>query len=241
MGYVLILMVFELIGVFMVSRRLTDKLYILFLKIFRTRSIALPILIILLFPGTIIHELSHLFTAEILGVKTGKLTLVPESIKEERMQLGGVELVPTDPFRRSVIGLAPFLIGLTALCMLSYLLPQYWFDTLFAYRTKTLFSSPSLYLLSSTIYLLFAVSATMFSSKEDMKGVIPLGIVLGILGMGMYIAGIRIGLTAELEKNTEGVLSAIARSLSAVIVLNLCLYFISSFFIWGITKIEKHE
>ena len=232
--------ILELFGLYLISRKLTNQLYHIFFAVFHTRSLALPFLIALLFPGTIIHELSHLFTAEILGVKTGKLTLVPESIKEERVQMGSVELTRTDPFRRSIIGLAPFLTGLTALFILSTLLPDFWNKAILAYQQNRLLSSPYSYFVLLTSYFLFCISATMFASREDMKGVIPLGIVLGILGIGIYFAGIRIGLTMELEKTIEGFLSAIAKSLSAVIFLNLCLYFISSICIRAIPRVKTH-
>ena len=138
----------------------------------------------------------------------------------------------TDPFRRSIIGLAPFVTGLMGLIGLSWILPNLWRDTLAAYNQEVLFSSPSSYLLLLTSYLLFCISNTMFSSTEDMKGVIPLASVLGMIGAGMYVTGVRIGITGVLEEKVVAVLSAISKSLSVVLVLNLLLYITASAGIW---------
>jgi len=167
-----------------------------------------------------------------LGVKTGKLNLAPESIEGSQIQTGSVELVQTDPFRRSVIGLAPFFVGLTALFVLSSILPNLWNNTISAYNQGILFSSLSLYYLLATLYFLFAVSTTMFASKEDMKGVIPLAIVLGMIGGALYFTGVRIGITEELTKSVTGILSAIVQSLSLVLFLNLFLYVLAAAGVW---------
>jgi hypothetical protein len=238
MGQLLLLLIAELIGLYVLSRRLTQRLFMTFLVLFRHRSFAISAVTILLFPGTVIHELSHLFTAEILGVRTGKLTLAPESIEHDDINVGSVEFRETDPFRTSVIGLAPFFVGLIWLIGLSWILPNLWQDTLTAYNQGVLFSSSSLYLSLLISYLLFAISNTMFASPEDMKGVIPLVAVLGILGTAGYMAGFRVGLTGVLEKNAVAVLSAISKSLSVVLFLNLILYLTTSAGIWIIKRLE---
>ena len=227
-----LLITLEIVGLWVLSQRLTKSIFTTFLLLFRHRSIAVSAITLILFPGTVIHELSHLFTAEIVGVRTGKLTLEPElTDEEEDIRSGSVQLSQTDPFRRSVIGIAPFVIGLTALIGLSWVLPTVWNDMLIAFQNNILFSSPSLYLLSLISYLLFAVSNTMFSSPEDMKGVVPLAIVIGILLSGTYVAGIRVGITEELSQTIIGVLGTIAQSLVMVLILNAFLLLLSTLFI----------
>jgi hypothetical protein len=210
----------EFIGLFILSRRVTRGIFLTLYRVFRLRSIAVSLTTFVLFPGTVIHELSHLFSAEILGVKTGKLELAPESIEEEDIRVGSVELTQTDPFRRATIGLAPFFIGVIALLGLSSILPNLWKETTIAFQNNTLFSSPSSYLLPLTSYLLFCISNTMFASKEDMKGVVPLAIVLGILGGAIYMAGFRVGITGGLLIWTQTLMTNIAQSLGVVLVIN---------------------
>jgi len=221
----------EIVGLWILSQRLTKSIYTTFLLLFRHRSVAVSAITLILFPGTVIHELSHLFTAEILGVKTGKLELAPESIEEEDVQVGSVELRESDPFRRSAIGLAPFVIGLIGLIGLSSILPGLWNDTVLSYNNGVLFSSVSLYLCILVSYLLFSISNTMFASPEDMKGVVPLAIVLGILGASGYMAGFRIGVTGVLELQIVEVLQAISKSLGVVLILNAFLLLLSTLFI----------
>lgn len=189
----------ELFLLSLVSRKLTQGLYVLFFRISGSKTIAMTILILLLFPGTVIHELAHLFVAEILRVRTGKLTLVPESLEEAEIKTGSVAIAHTDPFRRTLIGLAPVYVGIAALAAIS--------------------SLPVLPIL--TFYGMFAVSNSMFSSKEDMKGVIPFAITVGLFASAGYFAGLRIGLTGELLTKLSLVTETLVRSLGIVLGVNL--------------------
>jgi len=172
----IVYLTFELIGLYLLSRWLTQTLYGLFHALFRTRSISVSLVTLLLFPGTVVHELSHLFTAEILGVRTGKLTLVPEGIQHEEIQTGSVAIAKTGPFRRSVIGLAPLIVGMLAVATLTYL----YANDVFVKNNIVI----TLY-----YYLLFSISNSMFPSAVDMAGVWQLMVTILIIAIG---AGIRI-------------------------------------------------
>lgn len=178
--------------------------------------IGVRFMVVLLFPGTIIHELSHLFTAEILGVRTGKLSLVPEGLEGpdgQEIQAGSVAIAKTDPIRRTVIGLAPVFVGLAVLAGLSYFLS----------------SSPYSHTTITTIllyYLLFTVSNTMFSSREDMKGVIPVFITLSLFTTAAYVAGVRFTLTGKALELAQQVISSLSQSLLLVLAVNILLLLI---------------
>jgi len=204
-----------------------------------SRPVAVSLVTALFFPGTVIHELSHLFTAEILGVQTGKLSLAPESIQGNDINVGSVQLQSTDPVRRSVIGLAPFFVGLIGLFTLSSILPNLWMNVVTAYRQGILLSSPSSYFILLTSYVIFCISNTMFASKTDMKGVIPLAIVLSMIGAIVYISGIRISVTGPLEETVLRILSAVSKSMSVVLLMNLTLFLLSSLGVWGIHRLWK--
>lgn len=78
-------------------------------------------------PGTIIHELSHWIVAEVLQVRTGEISIFPDSSTEDDTQrLGSVATEKTDPFRSFLIGLAPFITGILILIILGQLLSQGW-------------------------------------------------------------------------------------------------------------------
>ena len=71
---------------------------------------AIVLYAIVLFPGVLLHELSHWITANILRVKTGKFSVLPKSIADGSVQLGYVEYYKTSkvgPIRESLIGTAP--------------------------------------------------------------------------------------------------------------------------------------
>lgn len=92
------------------------------LLLFRTTKPGIYLFSILVLPGTILHELSHWLTAELLGVKTGAITILPSlsgQTKEE--QLGSVATAKTDPLRGFLIGIAPLLTGLLVLVVLGQL------------------------------------------------------------------------------------------------------------------------
>lgn len=201
-----IILLAELALLYFFSRRVIQTLYGLLQKITNSRTIAIWLVSIILFPGTVVHELAHLFTAEILGVRTGKLTLVPESLEGTEIKAGGVMIAQTDPFRRTLIGLAPVSVGIIVLAALS--------------------SLPFLPLL--TFYGMFAVSNSMFSSKEDMKGVIPFTITLALFLIAGYFAGFRFGLTGELLTKLSLVIETLVRSLGIVLGVNLVVLLLTS-------------
>lgn len=204
----------ELIVLYFLSSSVTKRLFLLFMRIFRSRPVAISLLLALQFPGTVIHELSHLFTAEVLGVKTGKLTLEPESIREASIQAGSVMIAESDPFRRYAIGLAPLVWGMVVLTAISYFL-------------QTLHTvEPWMYALLG--YLLFAVSNTMFPSPEDVKGIWPFLIVVSIFLLLGYLVGFRMQLSGIVLATTVEMLETLVKSLGMVVGINVLLALCSS-------------
>ncbi len=216
----LLILLIELVILFLLSRYVTQLLYGLFLLIFRSRSVAISATTLLFFPGTVVHELAHLFTAEILGVHTGKLSLVPENLEEDEIQAGSVQIAKSDPFRRYLIGFAPLIVGLVILAALSYWLPSLLQQATAAARSGNLLTSSSTYLVSLLIYLLFVISNSMFSSKEDLKGFFAFAITIGILVGAGYIAGIRIELTGTALEFANRILDGLVKSTGLVLAIN---------------------
>lgn len=203
----LLILIVELLLLYLLSRQVIQMFYSLMHRVTRSRSVAIWITTIIFFPGTVVHELAHLFVAEILRVRTGTLTLVPESLEGSEIKAGGVMIAETDPFRRTLIGLAPVIWGIVTLAALSYFLLQ---------------NINSITVITIIIfYGMFAVSNSMFSSKEDMKGVIPFTITVGLFAAAGYIAGLRIGLTGELLTGSRLVIQTLVRSLGIVLAVNL--------------------
>lgn len=203
----------ELLLLSFVSKRYTQTVFLCILRIVRSRTIAVTIITILLFPGTVLHELSHLFTAEILGVHTGKLTLIPESIEEDDIKSGSVAIAHSDPFRRTAIGIAPFINGLIVLTALSW-----WFTK--AIEGQWLIISLEL-TLGIIFYLILTVTNTMFTSKEDMVGVVPVFLTIAILLVTGYIAGLRITLPTTITDTIESIIIAFTQNMGVILGINI--------------------
>jgi len=159
----------------------------------------------LLLPGMIIHELAHLFIAVILFVPVGDMEFAPKK-NGNGVKLGSVEIAKTDPIRRSIIGFAPIFAGLVLVVSAVYL-----------FSANILFwQKQNLYLFTAVIliliYLLFAISNTMFASKRDMEGTVEILITLITIFIGAYILGFRFPM-AYLDKIfTKELLGVIQKS-----------------------------
>lgn len=232
---------FELIFLYIISRKLTQNLYTALFLLFRNRPAAISVISVLYFPGTIVHELAHMFVAEILQVRTSGLTLVPEGLENTEVKTGSVMITKTDPFRRAIIGVAPVFVGLGLLGLISYYIPQLWQQTLLDAQNNVLFSSFSVYCLLFTVYSLFAVSNTMFSSKEDMEGFWPVALFVVILGFASYAVGIRISLTNDMWSTLSSFFRAMAINVGWVTGLNVVLFFLSKLTISAVEKITKRK
>lgn len=177
MLYIIIISL-ELLFLFFLSKQLTRSLS-LFLYTLKFNQTACTIIIAILFlPGTVIHELAHLLMAHLLFVPTGAISLLPK-LEGSSIRMGSVVVAKTDRFRSLLIGVAPFVVGLTILFFSFVLfLPNlhsfnYWLIILF-------------------VYVLFVMTNSMFSSKRDLEGAGLLGIVC-ILAIGsLYIFDIHL-------------------------------------------------
>ena len=73
---------------------------------------------VLFLPGTFLHEISHWVTAKLLVVKTGRFSVWPQVKKRGELQMGSLQVEVADPFRHSLIGLAPLIFGSIAVLLI---------------------------------------------------------------------------------------------------------------------------
>jgi hypothetical protein len=99
------------------------------------------------------------------------------------VKLGSVEIGRADPIRRSLIGLAPVLAGLTVVCTVVY----FFSSNILFFQDKGFYFCIAFVLVLA--YFLFAISNTMFSSSKDMEGTAEILITLLILFAGVNILG----------------------------------------------------
>ncbi|MGH7245519.1 MAG: hypothetical protein ACREGI_01130 [Candidatus Levyibacteriota bacterium] len=165
------------LGIFFISHMLTRLLSRLLYKFTKRQSFALQLFSFLFLPGVIIHELAHFFVASILFVPTGEIEFLPV-LEKDTLKLGSVEIGRSDPVRRLFIGVAPVLVGLLVMLVS------------FTYLSTDIFHSWQK--IAILLVVLFEVGNTMFSSKKDLEGALGLVVVCALLGITLFLWGIRL-------------------------------------------------
>jgi hypothetical protein len=203
---------------------LIKNIYLLFFLLTQDKEQSVHLLTWLFLPGTIIHELSHLLVAEVLGVATGELSFKPEIKENDQVHLGSLKVAKTGPLRHFLIGLAPTLAGITSIALITH----FTFLPLLQ-KTLSLSFQPinyqnhiiNLTLLFLISYLLFCLSNTMFSSKQDLKTILfPILLTLILLAF-FWSTGLKIALPGKLITGFNQVLKTLNYALLAALIIDL--------------------
>jgi hypothetical protein len=191
---------------------------------------------VLFFPGILIHEIAHWVTAQLLGVSTLKFSIWPQKKGKGKVQYGAVRIEQTDVFRASLIGLAPLvvaslliiLIGRNAMgteALREVVAMGRWADLWDALAQSA--RAPDFWL---WMYLIFAISNTMFPSDSDREAWKPLliyGIVAGVL---VYFSG--------WKPPMESVQSLLAQIMNPLIYALIITASVDTFFAFTIGVVE---
>lgn len=150
-------------------------------------DVALVLYFVLVLPGVVIHELSHLLMALVLRVRVRRFSLGPvRQARGGRVSLGSIEVARVDPVRGSLIGVAPLLAGSAVILLIGnrVLGISEWAAAFqssgvegIAAGLRAIAGVPDFWL---WLYLIFAVSNAMLPSESDMQFVRPVLIFLGI-------------------------------------------------------------
>lgn len=215
------LFLFLIILLFLISRRTTITIYALFYLITKSRNFSLRLLAVILLLGTIIHEIAHFIFATILRVPTGELSVIPKIEEGNEMQTGKLEIGRVDPFRQTMVGLAPILAGLTIIYFLGKLfLPDYSLIT----NYQLPITNNNVLLFFAFCYLIFDISSTMFPSKKDLESMIFVGPIIILAAVALYLIGIRIFLSENLTKNINTVLKDLNLFLLITAILDYIIF-----------------
>ena len=171
-------------------------------------------------PGTIIHEMSHLFAAAVTGTKIGKVEIFPElprsgigaefDQQKKSVHLGYVQTQELGLFRGFLVGTAPFLVGLGLLV---------WISSTFEISNLKFQISNLL-----KLYLFFTIANSLFPSWVDIKHALPL-IILGIIaGIGLYFSGVNMTLTPDSPVLIA--ISALSKALMLSVIINFSILLI---------------
>lgn len=213
--------IFELVLLFFLSRFLTRSISVLLFRLTKSQTITIHALSFIFLPGIIIHELSHLLTAGVLFVPIGEIDFFPK-ITEDGVKLGSVAIGKTDIFRRMVVGIAPFIVGIALILItLFYFISPDFFLGLFTWKIALL------------LYIVFEITNTMFSSKKDMEGVIELLLAVVLFSAVFYFIGFRIPLSFLQTSFENNQAIEFVKKADIFLLVSITL----DVLVWGLTKI----
>jgi len=176
----------------------SNSLFKLLFLLTKSQIMATKIFSVIMLPGTILHELSHWLVAEILQVPTGRFDYMPK-VEGNSIRMGSLQIAKVDPFRRTLVGLAPMISGIITIVILVSILTLHnspstplagcllfskergsIYECVFNNETikqlNNLITYQTSYVSSFQniliIWLIFIISNTMFSSRKDLEAVI---------------------------------------------------------------------
>lgn len=204
----------ELLFLFLLSKILIVDLGRLLFRITRSRKWSIYLLSFLFLPGTAVHEMAHVFMAEVLRVPVGDIELAPK-LEGKSIRLGSVPVGEADPLRMFLIGAAPAMAGTILIIFALALLGKLGFLDIWWGK-----------LLGG--YIVFEIGNTMFASKRDMEGALELVMVMTLVLGFLYFAGFRIsgidfgflvnGLAPTFQSGSRLMLVPIALDIAAILI-----------------------
>jgi hypothetical protein len=221
------------------QRRLHQELQVIFLLVTRHPTVTVGIFSLLLFPGVLVHELSHYLMARLLGVRTGRFSLLPAVLADGTVRLGYVETAQVDFGRDALIGIAPLLSGgaLTAYLGIERLgflqlaesfsrggLGGFW---------QQFMALPQQSDFWLWFYLTLAISSTMLPSASDRRGWLPLGLTVG----GLALLAVLAGAGPWMMENLAPGLNQLLRGLAVVLAISLVVHVVLLLPAWMLRRL----
>jgi hypothetical protein len=210
------------------QRWLHQEIQLVFYLITRSQAVSLGLFSLLFFPGVLLHELSHFLMARLLGVRTGRFSLLPSLMENGKLRLGFVETEETDLIRDALIGTAPLITGGAAvaylgisrlgLVSLAALIgqgdwPGFW---------QGLLALPEQSDFWLWFYLTFCISSTMLPSASDRRAWLPILLVaLVLVGLALLI-----GAGPWLLENVAPWFDGAMRTLATIFGISLSLHLV---------------
>lgn len=175
----------------LLKRWLSQHLQGLGYLVTRDAQTALLLQYLVLLPGILLHELSHLAAATLVGVRVTGISLRPTATRGRNVRLGAVMVRPSDPVRESWIGLAPLLSGTAVILLLARW--QFGISPAPMLQPDTVIQGLAGYLRAPDawlwLYLIFSVSNAMLPSESDRRPWGPVLLFLGLAAALLYATG----------------------------------------------------
>ncbi|MCX7707115.1 MAG: hypothetical protein N2204_03805, partial [Anaerolineae bacterium] len=175
-----------------ISRWINHRVQIIGLRVSNSNAAAVMLYYLLMFPGILLHELSHFVMAHLLGMKVGKFALGPRR-RQNAIELGSVTVSSGGAVRDSLVGLAPFLFGTAVLVWASYrifdvaALAQAWetggWRGIFV-ALDGIWQVPDFWLWA---HVIFVVSNARTPSPADRQPWLVAGVYVGLAGLIVWL------------------------------------------------------
>lgn len=196
----------QTILLYLITRASLRRLFIFSSSFIGNKKIVYALISTIYFPGTLLHETAHLAMATALLLRVKEIQLLPKITSENTIKLGHVLYEKRGAIRGVFVGIAPFLLGLIFFWSLSYF---------------HLFPNQNLGLSIIFGYLIFTISSTMFSSRQDLIDI--------LYAVPLIIMGIGVVYIFELTRVFEELLRNINLYLFFPLIINFCIWL---FTIW---------
>lgn len=208
------------------SRWINRQVQVIGLRVTGSSTVAIMLYYLLMFPGILLHELSHYLTAQLLGLKVGAFSMGPRK-RRNAIELGSVTVSSGGPVRDSLVGLAPFLFGTAALLLVSYrvfdvavlgqrLAVDGWRGVLDI--LDGIWLVPDFWVWA---YVIFVVSNAMTPSRADRQPWLVAGIYLGIALVAVWLLGGLPILAETLQPQVSGALQGLTLGFLFTAAVNL--------------------
>lgn len=188
-------LIITLVPLFLMKRWINRHVQGLGLLLLGDNDRAMLLYFVLLLPGILIHELSHWLAANLLGVRTGKISFGPSRRRGNQMRLGSVTVARTDPFRASLIGLAPLITGSLAILIIGQLILGLGDlgEVLLSGEWGAVWKSFLVHLRAPDfwlwLYLIFAISNAMLPSETDREPWRSVLLFMGLVALFFCLTG----------------------------------------------------
>ena len=204
---------------------------------------AMRILFLLLLPGVVLHEGSHWVVAKLLGVRTGKVSLGLGRARGRQLSLGSVNVERTDSLRESLIGLAPFVVGLGAILLIAGYGFSLWPDSGLTVNQMLDVVLPTANdpLTWLDLYLIFAVSTAMIPSESDREPWGPLLVFFGVIGGMAILLGWTPRIPPDVIDIARRVLDALTFAFGVSVVVNGTVAFAIWVVEWTVTSVTRRK
>lgn len=166
-----LLFLLQIVALYFISRVTIQEVFYFFAIFTKNRKIIFSLTSLVFFPGTILHEMSHFIMAMIMMLRVRDVKILPE-MENNSIKLGKVLYEKKDIVRGVIVGIAPILAGILFFLFVSFI-------------SVSFKNNP--FLTGLLIYAIFAISTTMFSSKQDLIDIVFLIPFVIIITFILYV------------------------------------------------------